>query len=312
MSRYSNSEVNEFSRCPLSYFYKYQKRLRRIDEAESSIHHTSYGTAGHKAMEVLYTENSVKRAQQAFRDYYPVQLDPTDLAKTADNACFTIAKYWEHYDADKNWEVVAVEGREFTADGFGIKPDLVVRENGNILVVDHKWTGAYLNYDWFSAFDPNSQVTQYIRWCKEAYGACDGFVVNAIATRFRQRTYKGEAAGFWCAFERQQFNRTTSQIENTVRSADEVIEDIERAKERGFWRAAEHKQACHYCSFKSLCSSGWSWDLDQELILTTFRQVCDQPVSATDEHCALDEGHSGPHSSAIQSPASSIEFEVEV
>lgn len=306
---HSNSAINEFSRCPLSYFYRYEQHLRRIDE-DKSAHHTTFGTAGHKAFEVLYTEGDVKRAQQAMRDYYPVQLDPEDLAKTADNACFAITKYWQHYNMDRDWQVVSVERRDATDDGFGIKPDLVVKDaHDNLLVVDHKFTGAYLNYDWFSQFDPNSQVTHYIRWCKEKYGHCDGFVVNAISLRHRQRAYKGEAAGFWCAFERQQFQRTASQIENTVRSADEVIEDIARAQQRGFWRAAEHKQACHFCSYKSLCSAGWSWQQDRELILSVFKQTCDEPVSATDEHCTLDLGHSGPHSSAIQQ-ASVVEFEV--
>ena len=308
---YSNSYIAEFNRCNLAAFYRYEKHLRRIEE-DSSAHHLSFGAAGHKAFEVLYTGGGVTKAQAAFREYYPVQLDPNDLAKTADNACYMIEKYWTHYAKDKEWEVLAVEGREFTEDNFGIKPDLIVKDrNGNLLVVDHKFTGAYLNYDYFAQFDPNSQVTQYIRWMKERYGNCDGFVVNAISLRFRQRAYKGEAAGFWTAFERQTFNRTSSQVARTAQASTATIADIERAKATGYWRPNEQPNACKFCGYRSLCSAGWSWEDDSELILSQFRQTCDEPVSTTDEHCTLDLGHEGPHSSAIR-VNEPIEFEVVV
>jgi hypothetical protein len=311
MARYSNSYVNQFELCHLSAFYKYEKKLQRID-ADTSVHHLSFGSAAHKAFEVLYKENDVARAQQAMRDYYPVQLDPTDLAKTAENACFTIAQYWKHYDMDKGWEIVAIEEREHTEDNFDVKPDLVVKDtNSNLLIVDHKFTGRYLNYDYFNQFDPNSQVTQYLRWAREKYGAVDGFIVNAIAFRHRQRAYKGEPAGFWCAFERQTYNRTPGQIARTLRSTNEVIEDIERAKSNGHWRANESSNSCRFCSYRQICSAGWEWESDAELITGMYRQVCDLPVSATDEHCQLDLGHEGAHTSAIQL-ATPTEFTVEV
>src|SRR3977135_1809418 len=96
---YSNSEINTFDRCRLEYFYRFQQNLERID-ADSGAHHQQFGKAFHSALESLYTHGDVKLAQQVMREQYPVQLDTTDAAKTADNACYTFTKYWEHYDAD--------------------------------------------------------------------------------------------------------------------------------------------------------------------------------------------------------------------
>lgn len=309
MTQYSNSYIQTYTRCPLAAYYQQELHLARIDD-DSSGHALAFGAAFHKALAVLYTEGDLKKAQQAMRDYYPVQLDVNDLAKTADNACFALKAYWQHYDGDPDWEILECEQRSSTEDGFGIKPDIVIKDKyGSILVVDNKTTKSYLNYDYFSQFDPNSQVTHYIRWCKEKYGSCEGFVINAVSFLFLKRKSPLRAAGFNCEFERQIFQRTSSQIERTVRSTNDVIADIERSKSTGYWRAHESSNACKFCSYKSLCSAGWSWEEDSELILSSFRRTCDKPINEVDEHCVLDIDHDGPHSSAIQQ-AQPVEFEV--
>jgi CRISPR/Cas system-associated exonuclease Cas4 (RecB family) len=309
---YSNSEINEFDRCRLAYFYRYQQNLQRIDE-DSGAHHQQFGKAIHSALESLYTKGDMKLAQQVLRENYPVQLDTNDLAKTADNGCFAIEKYWEHYDSDHEWEIVeVVESRHLREDGFGVKPDLVVKDHDdNILLIDHKTTGSYLNYDYFARYDPNSQVSHYMHWCREKYGHCDGFVVNAIRFAYLQRKSKDRAAGFNVEFERQTFQRNPSQIAITLRATDEAISDINHCMETGYWRPNEQPNACKFCSYKSLCAAGWNWDDDSELILSQFRSICDKAISATDEHCNLDRYHEGPCSSAIQQTAP-VEFAVDI
>jgi hypothetical protein len=310
-TRHSNSGIATFQRCPLAYQYEQVLKLRRIDE-DSSAHHLIFGAAIHKALEVLYTKGDLKLSKETMREYYPVQLDTEDFAKTADNACYALEKYWEHYDQDKDWEVVAVEGREFTDSGFGIKPDLVVRDhNDSIFLCDHKTTGSYLAYDYFSQFDPNAQITHYINWCRGKYGHCDGFIVNAIRFAFLKRASKDRAAGFNVEFERQVFQRTKTQIERTLRATEETIKDIERCRETGFWRPQEQPNSCKFCSYRSICSAGWSWEEDSELILNNWRQICDQPISETEEHCQLDLGHSGNHS-PLYTGEPQEEFQVEV
>ena len=309
---YSNSEINCFDRCRLEYQYRYNLHLQSIED-DSGAHHTTFGKAFHSALEVLYTKGDMKLAKQAMRDGYPVQLDPNDMAKTAENACFTLEKYWEHYNQDRDWEIISVvEERNFRDDGFGVKPDLVVHDrNENILLIDHKTTGAYLNYDYFARYDPNSQISHYIQWCKEKHGHCDGFVVNAVSFRYRQRAYKGEPAGFYCSFERQTFNRTAHQLATTIRATEEAIADIEHCRETGYWRPNEQSTTCKFCSYKRLCSAGWSWEEDSELILNQMRRICDKPISKTDEHCQLDLGHGGKCDSSPQ-VSEAAEFVVEV
>lgn len=310
MSRYSNSYIETFTRCPLAAFYQNELRLSRIGD-DSGAHHLVFGAAGHEAIRALYETGDIVLAQEMLRAAYPVQLDVADLAKTADNGCFTIEKYWEEYDKDRDWEVLSVEEKDLTEDDFTVKLDLVVRDirNGDILGVDHKFTGRYLNYDFFGQFNPNSQVTHYVRYIKEKYGRCDGFVINAISLRYRQRASKDGPAGFWCAFERQVYNRNDGQIERTVRSKDEAINDIERCKLSNYWRPAETPNACKFCAYRELCGAGWSWDEDSELILNSFRQTC--PKYAGTEHCNLDLDHDGECSTVVQQVVP-VEFEVDV
>lgn len=308
---YSNSYTSDFERCHLAAYYGYELNLHRIGD-DTGNHHLAFGAAGHEAMRVLYQLDDMEAAQAMLREHYPVQLDVADLAKTADNGCFTIEKYWEEYDKDKDWEVLSVEEKDLTEDDFTVKLDLVVRDirNGDILGVDHKFTGRYLNYNFFGQFNPNSQITHYTRYIKEKYGRCDGFIINAIALRYRQRASKDGPAGFWCAFERQVFNRNDGQIARTVRAKNEVVADIERCKSTGYWRPAETPNACKFCAYRELCGAGWSWEEDSELILNSFRQVC-KNYTSTGEHCNLDLYHADLCSSAVQQ-VTPVEFEVEV
>lgn len=298
---YSNSYIASFERCHLACFYENEINLRRSD-SDASGHHLAFGGAVHKGLEVLYSGGTMQAAQQALQEAYPVQLDPDDLAKTAEHGCFTLEKYWEHYNGDKQWKIIeVVEQRQFRDDGFGIKPDLVVEdENGNLLVVDHKTTGAYLNADYFTQYDPNAQITHYVHWAREKYGHCDGFVVNVLRFAFLKRASKERSAGFCCEFERQVFQRSRTQIQRTLKATEEAIKEIETCRRTGYWRANEQPNACKFCSFRSICAAGWDWENDAELILNNYRRVCNRAVSLTDEHCQLDLDHEGECSSRVQ------------
>lgn len=310
-NRYSNSHIAEFDRCRLSYFYKYVKKLHPIEE-DASDHHLVFGRAMHEAFRVLYTENDVKKAQQCLRDLYPTQLDPEDLAKTADNGCYVIKTYWDHYDGDRNWEIVECESMDSTVDDFTVKKDLLVRDqHENLIVVDHKFTKRYLNFDYFADFVINAQVNHYIRQVKEKYGSCDGFQVNAVRFAFLKRASKDRAAGFNVEFERQIFARTSSQLKETEKAVAESIADIEHCKETNYWRPNEQPNACKFCGFRRLCSSGWTWSDDEELIKNLYRSACDKWDADGQFHCQLDLGHEGSHS-PLYTREQQEEFVVEV
>lgn len=306
--RYSNSYIDSFRRCPLQCHYKNDLKLR---SREADEHHLVFGRAGHASLEIIYRDRDLDAAKAAFHPHYPTQIDVGDLAKTEANWLYTLDKYVEHYEWDRHWKVVAVEAMDHTEDDYAVKLDLVVEDsrNGDLLGVDHKLTGRYLNADFWNDFNPNSQVTQYYRYIKEKYGRCDGFLINAIGMRYRQRAYKGEPAGFWCAFERQTFSRTVQQVEQEQESKQYWIDRIEDAKAKGVWGL--NTSSCRFCSYRALCGAGWDWEHDSDLILSNFRQVCDRWVEAEQGHCKLDLDHDGIHSAAIQTQTET-EFVVEV
>lgn len=310
MTNYRNSTVGDYIRCPLAFNFAHNLHLRKIDD-DSGEHHKRFGQAVHATLAVIHTERDLRKAQKVMRESYPTQLDPDDLAKTADNACYVLEKYVEHYQWDQNWKVLSIEQTDWEGSYVAVTPDMVVKDHyDNIFIVDHKTTGKYLNFDYFADFDPNSQVTHYIQRIKERYGHCDGFIVNAIRFAFLKRASKDRAAGFNVEFERQVFQRTASQIERTERSTDEWLVQIERSRESGYWRAAETPSACKFCHYKSICAAGWSWEEDQELITNVFRQVCDEPLPSNDR-CNFDLGHEGDHGHLLQ-PVGEQEFTVEI
>jgi len=323
MTRHSNSSINQFAKCPLSYYYKYLLKLHPIEAA--SAHHPVYGRAGHEALKTLYTTNDLDQAKAAFREHYPVQLDLNDRAKTADNGCLALEGYVQQYDWDKNWEILACEDMDATEDGNVVKLDLVVRDvtTGSIYGVDHKWTGSLLNYRYWTRFDPNSQVTQYTRYIAEKWGHCDGFIVNAISLQWLNekdkggrwngkyyktddperlvwsnrevryvKYYKQDMVACWglkVEFERQPFRRTEQQISQDNRSRSDWIKSIEQSREQNAWPM--NTQSCFLCEYQPACSAGWDWEHDSELILNHYRQVCDKWIPEVGMHCTLDLGH---------------------
>ena len=310
MTNYRNSTVGDYIRCPLAFNFAHNLHLKKIDD-DSGEHHIRFGQAVHAALAVIHTERDLKKAQKVMREQYPIQLNAEDLGKTADNACYALEKYVDHYSWDQDWKVLSIEQTDWEGSYVAVTPDMVVQDKyDNIFIVDHKTTGKYLNFDYFADFDPNSQVTHYIQRTKERYGHCDGFTVNAIRFAFLKRASKDRAAGFNVEFERQTFQRTASQIKRTERSTGEWIEEIERSRESGYWRAAETPSACKFCHYKSICAVGWSWEDDEKLITNVFRQVCDSPLPSNDR-CNLDMGHGGEHGHLVQ-PVGEAEFVVEV
>lgn len=309
MSRYSNSYINQFQSCPLSCHYRYDLKLRPV---EGNTHDLAWGHAFHKALEVIYLEGDLPKAQDVFRLAYPVQLDPNDFAKTQENGVWALEKYVENYHWDKNWRVVSTEEMDSTEDGFVVKLDLVIEDTdtGSLYGCDHKTTKSYLDYRYFGRFNPNSQITQYVRYIKERYGRCDGFIVNAVRVYYMQRKSAQRAAGAGVEFERVVLNRTEQQIEQEQESKNYWIDRVEHAKSTGVW--GMNTNNCWRCEFQEACSAGWDWENDEELILNTYRQVCEKWVPEKDGHCLLEWNHEGEHDPSLPALVAPVEFQVNV
>lgn len=308
MMAYSNSQLQTYKNCPLQWRFYWDLGLRRVDD-EVGDHHLRYGAAFDKGLQAYYRGQSWSEIKEAFLNAYPTQLDPSDAAKTRENGVIALASYVKRWhQEDKRWQILEVNTRK-DDELASVQIDLVVRdkEQGGIWLVDHKTTGSYLNYRYWERFQPNTQITYYLDTARSVYGEIEGFIINAISFRYRERAYKGEPAGFWCNFERQVFNRNESQLAYERLSRADWIYDLERSRENGFFRT--NTDACYRCQFKSICAPGWTWEDDAELINIQYRQAC--AVKFANGYCELDRGHEGDHAPSLP-VAAPFEVEVEV
>lgn len=315
MPAYSNSQLQTYKNCPLQYRFYWDLKLRSLED-ESGEHHLRYGHAIHKGLEKWYSGGTIRESQDAFLVHYPKQLDISDLGKTRQNGITALAEYVKRWrEEDKKWKVLEIETR--SDDPWSVKPDIVLEhvENGGIYLMDHKTTGQYLNYNYWSRFEPNSQITHYLDYAQSKYGPIEGFIINAISLRYRQRASKDGPAGFWCNFERQTFNRKVEQLEYERESRRDWVAAIERSRELGFWRT--NTDSCWKCQYRPICKAGWVWDDkpewqsqdDRELIRIQYYQACDA-LLGNDEHCVLELGHEGE--CAATREVKEVEFEIEV
>ena len=322
MTNYSHSYISKYQECPLSCQYKYELRLRKREEGAGE-HHLVFSRAYHEALAELYhgdyynqTATSlaacVNRARDLLLQGYPRQLKEDDLAKTSENGIKSLFAYVQRWkDEDRRWKVLEVETLDHQEDGFVVKLDLVVQDlnTDQIFGMDHKVTGAYLNYDYWSKFEPNSQIVEYVRYVKEKFGYCDGFIVNAISLRYLQRASKNGPAGPWFNFERQTFNVNGRQMEADLQSRRYWTERIEQSKASGLW--GMNTSQCKFCEYRDLCKAGWFYPDDAELIDINYRRICGRWFGTPLAPCQLDREHEGEHCAVVQVDAP-MEIEVEV
>jgi len=123
---------------------------------------------------------------------------------------------------------------------------------------------AYLSFEFWTQFSPNSQITKYTSHIFKKYGSCSGFYINAIGVGYRSRQYKGEPAGFWYKLERQMFNRNREQLKIEEKDTAYWISMIEKSKAENFY--GMNTNSCKWCVYRQLCDPGWRWPEDRELI----------------------------------------------
>lgn len=204
--RHSYSALSTFKACALKYKLRYIDGLELRDAARNT-HHLVYGAAIHSGLEVIYNHRAetppqdhsstrvgcLMKATEVFAEGYPTQLDPSDKAKTQENGIRALALYVERWrEEDRKWKVLEVEGPgalSYMLDS-GLNElhcDLVMEnlEHGGIYVMDHKTTTKALGPWYWDQYSPNSQITGYIDYVQQKYGACDGFIINAISLQWR-------------------------------------------------------------------------------------------------------------------------------
>lgn len=259
---YDNSQLQAYKDCPERYRLKYVEGLRKREADGKLEHHREFGSAIHKALEVHYKGGSVQEALDAFKELYPDQMDPDDMAKTTEGGLVLLEAYFKHYEReDREDETLAVEvvdtfeiapGVEFT-----VKIDRILKKQGCVYWQDHKTTGKSFNWMYWKQFDPNSQASAYTAYCISKFGECSGGIINALRFGHRQRAYKGEPAGFYQEFQRQVINRNPRQVEAWKQDALEWVRGIEMDKTVRLpgtsWRKNEGQ--CMWCANAEICIS---------------------------------------------------------
>jgi hypothetical protein len=322
----SISTIQTFIDCPLKFRLHHIVGLRKIED-ESADHHLRFGAAMHKAMEVIYKAKMraeecghrfalctslIKEAKAHFLSAYPRQLDPNDNAKTQESGKYAIESYLKKYALEdaRRWRVLAVEAPETYDNGFITHLDMVAEdlEHGGIYGFDFKFTKKALSYDFWSKFEPNSQIARYNDFIRSKYGSCEGFYIRATQFGYRSRAYKGEPAGFYVKHEAQLFNVNDDKIAMERESSRIWIDSIERATVLDEWPM--NTDHCQWCQYRPICMAGWTFPRDEELITLQYRVVCNR-MTATLRPCLLDVGHGGECSEQRAAIVSDIEIEVE-
>lgn len=309
--RYSYSQISTYQACPVLYKFRYVDHLAVIGESE---HDLRFGKAWDCALNALYAGAGIKSAMKAFSDSYPREEYPVALPYWSSGKSFMsgldgIDEYAKHYEQeDENWEVVSIQSRDRaeTDDGDSrtVVLDLVVRDrrDGLIYGVDHKSSGKYLNSDYFLAFDPHSQIRQYVDHLQKKYGECGGFYINAASFRNRSKAYtprqgpdKGVQlpAGDWRDFKRMVFNPNQEAVQAERANFTGWVRKIESDRAAGSWgyNTNHCKRGPIICPFHKICSSGWTWPRDAQLIESHYQQRC--PLITEGERCWLTPGHEG-------------------
>jgi hypothetical protein len=328
--RYSYSQINTYASCPTLYKLRYEDALVRLGEGE---HDLRFGKAWDAAMNALYAPSgTVVLARTAFATSYPESEYPAVLpswsqGKTFSSGLAGIAQYVEHWrEEDQWWDVVSIQSRDKheTDDGDSrtVVLDLVVRDkrDGLIYGVDNKSTGKYLNADFWLQFDPHSQIRQYVDHLQRKYGECGGFYINAAGFRTRTKAYtprtgpdKGVQlpAGDWRDFKRMCFNPNADAIAAERVNFSSWVRKIEGDRESGVWgyNTDYCKRGPITCPYHVICSAGYQWPRDAQLIEAHYQQRCTR-IAADGERCWLK-----PHGEDIEHDSTRpvrADFEIEL
>jgi hypothetical protein len=315
--RYSHSQISAYASCPTLYKFRYEDSLVPLQESE---HDLKFGKAWDSGLNVLYsTDGNIDLAQKAFSESYPRAEYPAPLPSWSQGKSFSsglegITEYVDKWrEEDQWWEVVTVQFRDKyeTDDGDSrtVVLDLVVRDrrDGLIYGVDSKSTGKYLNADFWLQFDPHSQIRQYVDRLQHTYGECGGFYINAASFRTRTKAYtprtgpdKGVQlpAGDWRDFKRMCFNPNQDAVRAERANFTSWVKKIEQDRETGLWGYNTNycKRGAIVCPYHQICSAGYQWPRDRELIESHYRLRCTR-TAANGERCWLTPGHEGEHDS---------------
>jgi len=251
-----STQAKCFSNCPTQYKLNYVENLRKTEYGEESVD-LRFGSAIHEALELFdEAHTDIAPVLEKFKTSF-VDLPGEDV-KTVEHGLKLLPLFVQYYNANfSEWETLSKEQvvqTQIQDIDYVCKIDRVVKWRGNIYCVDWKTSGSTRKANFFNKFQLDFQPTGYIKWCKEQYGQCSGFIPVAMFLGYRSRQYKGEPAGFHADFDYSIINRTQEDIDRFCRDIMQIRDEIEECKLTNFWR--RNPDACSSykgCAYSSLC-----------------------------------------------------------
>lgn len=294
--------------------------MRYIDklvplQAESR-HDADFGNAWHAGLAARYQGGTLKNMADAFATAYPAENYPNPLpvrsqGKSFLNGIAGLGKYINRWQEDDSYhKVLHVEERNTDEGDKILKLDLITEDqrDGQIYGWDHKTTSSYLDNNYWTRFEPDSQIRFYTDYIKTKFGHCGGFYINAASFKHRSKAYtprqgpdKGvqQPAGDWFSFARMCFNPNEDCLQLERDNFTYWTQRIEQDKASGLW--GYNDQSCHQygveCVYLQLCRAGYTWPRDEELILNYYKQAC--PRVLPEGKCQLALGHEGEHDATV-------------
>lgn len=270
------SQLSTYQTCPMKYYLKYKMGLKKRVLDERDIDRT-FGQCVHSGLEKYY-KGEHKNVLSSFDSFEDLPEDAKENHKTKANGISLLRAYVEHYDKlDKDMEVLdveTVEKSQLSSVKSGAiyigKVDTIVRLRENVFVLEHKTTKK-IGYSYFNHYSPNMQISGYTWLTAKKYGHCSGVIINAMQSGYRSRAYRGEPAGFHCAFQREIVNRTKEQLEDFEKNVGLVLDKLNNECD---W--CKNEINCHTyrgCTYKEICMTSIGRKLDSEIVETLYERV---------------------------------------
>ena len=252
----SHSEAETFTLCERKHYYSFGEKISRTKKPDA----LTRGQLGHKLMQAFFTN---------YRDTHDFDVAFEEMVKksaelfTADNAknlvylLQTIQGFFNHHrQRIERWTVVHVEETfrlELQDFIYAFTPDIIVEENGQLVVVDWKFV-----YDFYDQefIDMAPQIPRYVG----ALRALGIHVSHGWYAFLRYRNIKEDGEGN--RFKLQECKPNGARVQNSFKDLILSVKPISLQKELNLiqWkdnsrRTADQKICSKMCDFKQLCSA---------------------------------------------------------
>lgn len=284
----SSSEVATWQTCQMRWFINYYLHLVPKQLSDGLFK----GIVGHEALSIYYNSlfigNDLATAEDQVDEFFAEEMEKNNRlrktgyisSKMASERIVLISKmndvltnYFKNYGLKDHidYDIVEVEYKHVTEDGFAMRLDLLMRnrKTGALELWDHKFVTDFYS-DW--QLDFNSQLPKYMKVVINhreediAYG-----ILNEIRTR-------EVAEGWQVERPRIEYNEEIATLhhESHIIYSDEIRAHYDMDKftclEKVRRRRTKSDMVCKYCPFKRPCHANLRGEKMGEILKQEFEE----------------------------------------